>query len=127
MRKTRFRNHNQVVRPDGSAISGLSFKTDLDKMTPESRIKLLGLFEKASRQYIMDFTEKWMDKIKLGVPRFSIAAVWGIIRTMPPVHNEFFIRRTHRLSNIAEGMGYIIKFSKWRSTKEYGWILEKAD
>jgi len=76
----------------------------------------------AAREYIRLTTEKFFKEVNKK-DRFTISVKTGIINTMPPEYNEFFIKRMKRLIKISRSKGYTDQFSKWRTTKEYGWFF----
>jgi len=94
---------------------------DLKKMTPEERREAVEAIYAASRAYIHQTTEKFLKNFQ-NKDRFQLAVKQEIIKTLPPEYLETFLKRMDRLTNMAESQGYVVNFSKWRTTKEYGWF-----
>jgi len=90
-------------------------------MTDSEKLEVYEGICRASRQYIVQTTEQFFKNF-LKKDRFQVAAKTGIITTMPKKYNEAFIKRMGRLADMAESRGYVVKFSKWKTTKEYGWF-----
>lgn len=86
----------------------------------------------AAREYIRLTTSKFFKhkkemKKKQGRHTFTIAVKTGIINTIPHKYNEYFIKRMDRLIKLAKAYGYTVQFSKWRTSKEYGWYFMRED
>jgi len=78
----------------------------------------------AARQYIHQITVKFLDNFE-NKDRFQMAAKTGIINTMPQQYNEAFINRVKRLEKMANSKGYDMKYSKWKTTEEYGFFFTR--
>ncbi|MEE9214071.1 MAG: hypothetical protein V3V70_07385 [Candidatus Scalindua sp.] len=87
----------------------------------------------AAKEYIKLTTKSFFKhkkdiKKKQGRHTFTIAVKTGIINTIPHEYNEKFIKRMKKLTKISESFGYTMQFSKWRTSKEYGWyFMREAD
>jgi len=83
----------------------------------------------AAREYIRLTTKRFFknkkDMKKKGRHTFTISVKTEIINRIPHKYNEKFIRRMKGLIQAAEKCGYNKQFSKWRTTKEYGWHFIK--
>jgi hypothetical protein len=113
-----------LYRPDEDQPIG-KFK-DIKKMTPAERQEAVRAIYASSRAYINQITEKFLKSFDKK-DRFSISAKMGIINTLPPQYNELFIRRISRLRRMAQSVGYEMRFSKWKTTKEYGWFFVRGE
>jgi len=109
-----------LYRPDNPEKK-VKFK-NLEKMTKKEIREAYTDICAASRQYIHQITEKFLKNF-MNKDRFQVAAKQGIINTMPFEYNELFLKRIDRLCKMAESQGYVVNFSKWRTTSEYGWFF----
>ena len=87
----------------------------------EMRMAYIGVCA-AARAYIRQTTEKFLKNFNKK-DRFQMAVKSAIINTFPYEYNEIFLKRVDRLCKMAESNGYVVNFSKWRATKEYGWFF----
>ena len=109
-----------LYRPDGPEQK-IKLK-GLENMSKEEvRDAYRGLCE-ASRAYIHQTTKKFLKHFNKK-DRFQMAVKQGIVNTLPHEYNELLLKRIDRLCSMAESKGYVINFSKWRTTKEYGWFF----
>jgi hypothetical protein len=98
---------------------------DLDKMSEKEINAAFGDLCIMSRAYIKLITKKFLDRFQ-EKDRFQMAAKQGIINTMPTEYNEAFLKRVDRLCKMAESRKYVVNFSKWRTTDEYGWFFVRT-
>ena len=113
----------ELYRPDNMPEKDkVKFKKDLKEMTKEELREAYSGICMASRAYIHQLTTQFLKNLNKK-DRIQMAAKQGIINTMPYEYNEIFLKRVDRLCNMAESNGYVVKFSKWRTTKEYGWFF----